>query len=102
MMNLYREDENQFKPKKDVLKDVKLAVNTSSIYRFAMLKKAERLIKKASVEDFETLKTIEEIIRKYELTEDQFGPELKGDLLALFNEKMAKSQELADRDIVQV
>ena len=91
MMNLYRETED-VKIKKNVAKNVKLSIQTSPIYRLAMIKKVEKAIKKATAEDTTALKGIEKIINTNDLTDSQFGKTINAELLAKFNMMLEENE----------
>lgn len=102
MMNMYREEESTVKPKNGIIKGIKQSVQTNPVYRLAIIKKVEKAIKTTSIEDVEALKSIETIIQKLDLADAQFGRGINDELLAMFNEKLAASQDLKDRDLTQV
>lgn len=101
MMNLYRETEN-VKPKREIFKDFKSTIETSPGFRWAMIKKAEKAIKKVSVDDVVNLEAIDSLINQYELDDNRYGSHINKDLYALFQQKYADCQESKDRDLTQV
>ncbi len=105
MMNLYREDEEQYRRTfGEVMADLKDSIKSAFdsenfIRKFFIVKKVEKAIKNVDSQDTQGLEEIVELMRNYEVVDRQFGRVISVESLANLIDKIeANGNNLLDEN----
>ena len=105
MMNLYREDEEQYRRTfGEVMADLKDSIKSAFdsenfIRKFFIVKKVEKAIKSVDSQDTQGLEEIVELMRNYEVVDRQFGRVISVESLANLVDKIeANGNNLLDEN----